>query len=188
MAVQRHTEKFHHRHPTAFHTQHPHNQTMLPPPRTLLRTSVLSKPSTLLLARHATTVAPSSTTTTTAPPTTTTANTEVLDWDAFLQLRRLRRRYNLASSFLTSFVGTSVGMGYLANKEIDVTQTIFGMDPLIMFGLASIGCGAAGWLTGPTLGGAAFKLVKKRWIGQIAEVSAPRSFLLSRCLTCRIAA
>lgn len=96
---------------------------------------------------------------------------EHLDWDSFLRLRRLRRRYNLASSVLTSFIGTSAGMGYLANKEIDVTQTIFGMDPLMMFGFATVGCGAAGWLAGPSLAGGVFNLVKKRWVGQIAEVS-----------------
>lgn len=95
---------------------------------------------------------------------------ETLDWDSFLKLRRLRRRYNLASSIFTSFVGTSIGIGYLANKEIDVTQTILGMDPLIMFGLATVGCGAAGWLVGPSVGGAAFNIAKKRWISQIAEV------------------
>ncbi|KAI5815016.1 mitochondrial import protein Pam17, partial [Pyronema omphalodes] len=94
---------------------------------------------------------------------------ETLDWDSFLKLRRLRRRYNLGSSVITSAVGTSIGIGYLANKEIDVTQTIFGMDPLIMFGLATIGCGAAGWLVGPSVGGAAFNIAKKRWISQIAE-------------------
>lgn len=62
-------------------------------------------------------------------------------------------------------------MSILANKEIDVTQTIFGMDPLIVFGLATISSGAAGWLAGPALGGAVFNVVKSRYREQIAQVS-----------------
>ena len=172
--------------------QQQRQEKMLPLPRTLLRVSSsalpvsVSKPSiakpVVLPARHSsttTTATVSTPTTNAATATTATAGPRAapgegeLDWNAFLQLRRLRRRYNLASSIFTSFVSTSVGMGYLANKEIDVTQTIFGMDPLIMFGLATIGCGAAGWLVGPSLGGAAFNVVKKRWIAQIAEVRSP---------------
>ena len=170
---------------------------MLPPPRTLLRASSsalpvsVSKPAVakpvVLPVRHS-----STTTTATITPTTTTAAAGAqatpregeLDWNFFLQLRRLRRRYNLASSIFTSFVSTSVGMGYLANKEIDVTQTILGMDPLIMFGLATVGCGAAGWLAGPSLGGAAFNVVKKRWIVQIAEVPFPIPYPCPYALSC----
>ncbi|KAL7274688.1 TIM23 complex component [Rhizina undulata] len=92
-----------------------------------------------------------------------------LDWDTFLRLRRLRRRYNLVSSVFTSFFTTTAGLGYLANKEIDPTQTIYGMDPLVMFGLATIGCGAAGWLAGPVLGTGAFGLLKRRYMEQISE-------------------
>jgi len=60
-------------------------------------------------------------------------------------------------------------MGYLANKEIDVTQTILGMDPLVVFGLATIGSGAAGWLVGPSVGGAVFRVVNRRYTAQLAE-------------------
>ena len=98
------------------------------------------------------------------------ASTEHLNWDSFLRLRRLRRRYNFASSVVTSFLGTSAGMGYLANKEIDVTTTVLGMDPLMMFGLATISCGAVGWLAGPTVGGSMFNIVERKWVKQIAEV------------------
>lgn len=62
-------------------------------------------------------------------------------------------------------------MGVLANKEIDVTQTILGMDPLIMFGLATVASGAAGWLAGPALGGAVFNTLKSKYRDQIAIVS-----------------
>ncbi|KAI5851906.1 mitochondrial import protein Pam17 [Tricharina praecox] len=141
---------------------------MFPPPRAILR-SLPAAPSTTTLLRSASTSTGTSTTTTTHSNTAAAAApTGQLSWDTFLQLRRLRRRYNLASSVVTSFAGTMAGMGYLANKEIDVTQTILGMDPLIMFGLATVGCGAAGWLVGPSLGGATFNLLQKRWVKQIS--------------------
>ncbi|KAI5805890.1 mitochondrial import protein Pam17, partial [Geopyxis carbonaria] len=94
---------------------------------------------------------------------------QTLDWDSFLRLRRMKRRYNLVSSIFTSVVGTSIGMGYLANKEIDVTQPVMGMDPLILFGLATISCGAVGWLAGPAIGGQVFGVMNRRWTTQIAE-------------------
>lgn len=47
-----------------------------------------------------------------------------------------------------------------------------GMDPLIMFGLGTVGCGAAGWLVGPAIGGAVFNAVKSKYRDQIAIVSA----------------
>lgn len=73
-------------------------------------------------------------------------------------------------------LGTSAGVGYLANKEIDPSQMIMGMDPLIMFGLATLSCGAVGWLAGPVLGSSAFGLMNGKHIAQIAEVSFGRAW------------
>lgn len=72
-----------------------------------------------------------------------------------------------------SMLGTSAGISYLANKEIDPTQMIMGMDPLIMFGLATLSCGAVGWLAGPVLGSSAFALMNAKHMEQIAEVETP---------------
>lgn len=120
------------------------------------------------LHRHAFSSATSTPDTTTAPTTTDHVK---LDWDSFLRLRKVRRRYNLVSSIFGSMIGTSAGIGYLANKEIDPSQMIMGMDPLIMFGLATLSCGAVGWLAGPVLGSRAFGLMNGKHMAQIAEVS-----------------
>ncbi|KAH0611462.1 uncharacterized protein H6S33_010727 [Morchella sextelata] len=114
----------------------------------------------------ANTTSPSSATATSAISTPTRPH---LDWDSFLRLRKVRRRYNLVSSIFSSLLGTSAGVGYLANKEIDPTQMIMGMDPLIMFGLATISCGAAGWLAGPVLGSSAFGIMNKKNLAAIEE-------------------
>lgn len=111
----------------------------------------------------------------TSTPDTASAATSTehvkLDWDSFLRLRKVRRRYNLVSSIFGSMLGTSAGVGYLANKEIDPSQMIMGMDPLIMFGVATLSCGAIGWLAGPVLGSSAFGLMNGKHLAQIAEVS-----------------
>ncbi|KAA8903658.1 mitochondrial import protein Pam17 [Sphaerosporella brunnea] len=112
---------------------------------------------------------PTPTPTSTASATSPNTSPTTLDWDSFLRMRRLRRRYNLAGSIFSSIASTAGSIGYLFNIEIDPTQLIFGMDPLIVFGLATAGCGTVGWLVGPSIGGAAFKIVKGRWLGQIAE-------------------
>ena len=139
---------------------------MLPLRPVLLRPTLTPLTRPVLLLRAA------STSTAGAAPASSTAGAaqNSLDWDAFLQLRRQRRHFNVAGSIVTATIGTVAGVSYLANKEIDMTQMIFGVDPVIMFGLATFGCGAAGWLAGPSLGGVFFKVVNKRWIAQIAEV------------------
>lgn len=110
---------------------------------------------------------------TSTPDTTTTTPTDhvKLDWDAFLNLRKSRRRYNLVSSIFGSMLGTSGGIGYLANKEIDLSQLIMGMDPLMMFGVATLSCGTIGWLAGPVLGSRAFAFMNVKQMPQIEEVS-----------------
>lgn len=148
---------------------------------------IRSKPSIALLAthRHASTSTPTTTAaaaaTTHTPPSsssssasstaTTAAADGPLDWDEFLAMRKQKRRYNLVSSIFTAGVGTVTGVSYFANKEIDVTQMIMGMDPLVVFGAATLGCGAVGWLAGPVLGTSAFSIVKRKYMARIVEVS-----------------
>ncbi|CAZ79417.1 unnamed protein product [Tuber melanosporum] len=142
---------------------------------TSLRISPPFSPATTILLhthRNASTTTTTTTTSSTSPITTATSSSqsnEKLGWDTFLQLRKQRRRYNLVSSLFTSALGTTAGVGYLANKEIDPTQMIMGMDPIILFGLATVSCGALGWLAGPVLGSSAFSVVKRRIMGQINE-------------------
>lgn len=124
------------------------------------------------LGRHISTTStsdPTNTATAHSPTASTAAPAaESLDWDTFLHLRHLKRQYNLVASIFTSFTTTSLGLGYFANKEIDLTQMIMGVDPFVMFGLATVACGATGWLIGPSIGGAAFRLSKRGYLKQIS--------------------
>lgn len=87
-------------------------------------------------------------------------------------MRRLRRRYNRVASVSTALLSTSLAASILGNKEVDVMNTqLFGLDMLTLFGLAIAGSGALGWLAGPMVGGPMFKMLNRRVVGGMAEVS-----------------
>ena len=48
---------------------------------------------------------------------------------------------------------------------------MFGLDPMVVLGLATGACGAVGWLLGPFVGNAVFGLWYRRFGGEIAVVS-----------------
>lgn len=50
-------------------------------------------------------------------------------------------------------------------------MNLFGLDPFLVLGLATMASGAVGWLLGPFVGNAVFGIVWRRSRGQIAIVS-----------------
>ncbi|KAI9755030.1 MAG: hypothetical protein M4579_004433 [Chaenotheca gracillima] len=93
---------------------------------------------------------------------------ERLDWNTFFKLRKSRRRYNLIASVVTS-AGTVVGgLFVLAQQDLDpMSVSIFGLDPMLLFGLTIAGFGTIGWLVGPFLGNAMFRMLNKRFNHQM---------------------
>ena len=67
---------------------------------------------------------------------------------------------------------TAVGVSVLSQQNLD-TVSVFGLDPFIVLGVATLGSGAVGWLLGPFVGNAVFGMRYRRIAGQIAEVSEP---------------
>lgn len=105
-------------------------------------------------------------------PISSKSPSDNLDWNTFFRLRKVRRRYNLAASMVTSIGTTMSGIAVLSRQDIDtIGGQLFGMDPFVVLGLATAGCGALGWLAGPFLGNAVFNLVNKRVKDQMALVS-----------------
>lgn len=88
-----------------------------------------------------------------------TTKLPALGWNEFFKLRGQKRKINLVSSVATGFVGLVGGAGYFGEKEIDPSQLILGLDPLLVFGAATAGCGAAGWLAGPVLGSSVWRIM-----------------------------
>ncbi|KZF26765.1 Pam17-domain-containing protein [Xylona heveae TC161] len=121
-----------------------------------------------ILTRYA-----SSSSTSTSARSTSSASTEPaegkLDWNTFLHLRKVRRRYNLAASIGSSITTTIVGMSVLSQQDLDLLNgQYFGLDPFVILGLVTAGFGALGWLAGPFLGNAIFKIAKSKQSNQFA--------------------
>ncbi|MCJ1259539.1 hypothetical protein MMC24_007377 [Lignoscripta atroalba] len=108
------------------------------------------------------TSSPSTTPPLSNPPTT-------LTWNRYLHLRHIRRRYNLGASATTGIITTFLGINFISAQNIDgLGGQMFGLDPMVVLGLATGACGAVGWLLGPFVGNAVFGLWYRRFGGEIA--------------------
>ena len=47
---------------------------------------------------------------------------------------------------------------------------VMGMDPFVVLGLATVACGAMGWLAGPFLGNAFWGTMHRKYKGSVAKV------------------
>ena len=83
---------------------------------------------------------------------------ETLSWEEFLRLRKQRRIFGIGSSVPTAIIGTLGGVSFFASHDIDPSQQLFGLDPFMVYGLATVGCGVVGWLLGPPLGYGTWRL------------------------------
>ncbi|KAI9782498.1 MAG: TIM23 complex component [Geoglossum umbratile] len=109
-----------------------------------------------------------SSTTVASPPPPPAAPEQPLTWNTFLHLRRRRRYYNVGGSVLTSLSSTLLGVSFLSQQDIDaIGSQLYGLDPFMVLGLATVGFGVAGWLAGPVLGGLAFKIVNRGVGGRV---------------------
>ncbi|OCF34444.1 presequence translocated-associated motor subunit PAM17, mitochondrial [Kwoniella heveanensis BCC8398] len=81
-----------------------------------------------------------------------------LTWPNYLNLRRQRRLWSSVTTIPTTFLGLFLGGGYFASLESDPTQLIMGMEAMYVYGGATLGCMALGYLAGPTLGSSLFSL------------------------------
>lgn len=83
-------------------------------------------------------------------------------WTEYFALKKRQRRFNVASSALTAFLGANASWAYLSTMEIDPTQMILGFDPLVVVSAALLASGALGYLLGPLLGSQIFKAAAGR--------------------------
>lgn len=94
-----------------------------------------------------------------------------LDWNTFFKLRAARRRYSVVSSVVTSAGTTVLGVQYISTQDIEsMGAQVMGLDPFVVLGMATMACGATGWLLGPFVGNAAWSLVNRRFTASFATV------------------
>ena len=123
-----------------------------------------------------TSTTPASASSTTASSSSTASSSPIsnppLTWNEFLRLRKVRHRFNIVASVSTATLTTLAGVIILSQQDVEaLSGQVFGLDPFVVLGLATVGCTAAGWLIGPVLGGTVFGFWYRRFGAQIAEVS-----------------
>lgn len=149
--------------------------------RTLQRSITLGRPTSVFqqeqslpslsnapTTRTASTSANSSTTPT---PTASPSNQATLTWDEFLKLRRTRRYVNLGASLFSGVGAIAVATPLIAEYEIEnVGAQMTGLDPMFVIGGSLMAVGGVGWLMGPFLGTAFFKVWKSSVASEFARV------------------
>lgn len=109
-----------------------------------------------------------------SPPShsTSTPSTD-LTWNNYLTLRRLRRRYSLVASLLSSTTTTSLGFTAI-DRNFDYLASLiagaFGVDPLFVMAAGLVGGGGVGCLLGPFVGEGVFRGVYRREWGLMSVV------------------
>jgi len=98
-----------------------------------------------------------------------------------LRLRKIRRYYNLSASIGCAVATTFVGMSLLAQQNIQALgQQFFGLDPMVVIGVWTVGSAGIGWLLGPLVGSALFKMVHRSSVVEMAAVSQDLAFAFPR--------
>ncbi|CAE6455646.1 unnamed protein product [Rhizoctonia solani] len=72
----------------------------------------------------------------------------VLSWPEYLTIRRKKRRWEMATTIPSTFLALSAGLSYFGSIESDPSSLIFGVEPIYIYGLATMGCGGLGYLLG----------------------------------------
>ncbi|KAL8748728.1 MAG: hypothetical protein Q9184_007122 [Pyrenodesmia sp. 2 TL-2023] len=104
--------------------------------------------------------------------TTTTTTSSSLTWNDYLSLRKSRRHYSLVSSLLTSSGATIAGLSLIQTNFDTITATLHsftGVDPIFMLAVATVATAGAGWLLGPVVGEALFRVVYRKQWGRMGE-------------------
>ena len=92
-----------------------------------------------------------------------------LPWETYLRLRSQRRiAGNVATIPLTILAGGGAG-SYFLTQEIDPSQTIMGLDPMIVYIGGTATAALLGWLIGPSIGNGLWSLFHRTKAQQIAQ-------------------
>ncbi|KAH9005020.1 mitochondrial import protein Pam17-domain-containing protein [Lactarius hatsudake] len=95
------------------------------------------------------------------------ATRDSLPWSEYLTIRRAKRKWEIALTVPCVLAGLAGGAAYFGSMELDATKPIMGIDPLLFFGGATLGCMGAGYLVGPVIGSALWRATHRRTMALI---------------------
>jgi len=97
----------------------------------------------------------------------TAVTKETLTWPEYLAIRKAKRKWELAATIPSILIGFGAGVAYFGLVETDATKPIMGIDPLYMYGFATLGCAGFGYLVGPSIGAACWRTTHRRTMSLI---------------------
>ncbi|KAI6109622.1 mitochondrial import protein Pam17 [Pisolithus sp. B1] len=92
-----------------------------------------------------------------------------LTWPKYLEIRRQKRRWETAVTIPCTLLGLAGGVTYFGSLETDATKLIMGIDPMFFYGGCTVACMGLGYLIGPVVGSACWRLTHRRTMGLIEE-------------------
>jgi len=92
---------------------------------------------------------------------------DTLPWSDYLAIRKGKRKWEMALTIPCVLAGLAGGAAYFGSMELDATKPIMGIDPLLFFGGATLGCMGAGYLLGPIIGSTLWRVTHRRTMALI---------------------
>jgi len=92
---------------------------------------------------------------------------DTITWPKYLEIRRGKRRWETILSIPSSILGLVGGAAYFGSQEIDMTKPIMGIDPMIFYSICTVACTGLGYLLGPTIGAACWRMTHRRTLALI---------------------
>ncbi|TFK89431.1 mitochondrial import protein Pam17 [Polyporus arcularius HHB13444] len=87
---------------------------------------------------------------------------ETLPWQEYLAIRKRKRRWETALTIPTTIGGFMGGISYFGTMEMDPNKPIFNIDPMFVYGAATLGCAGFGYLIGPVIGSSIWRMTHRR--------------------------
>ncbi|KII88157.1 hypothetical protein PLICRDRAFT_140156 [Plicaturopsis crispa FD-325 SS-3] len=92
---------------------------------------------------------------------------ENLPWPDYLAIRRGKRKWETAVTIPLTIGGFIGGSMYFGSMEIDATKPIMGIDPMFFVGGCVVSCAGLGYLLGPVIGSACWRMTHRRTMNLI---------------------
>ncbi|EJD53121.1 mitochondrial import protein Pam17 [Auricularia subglabra TFB-10046 SS5] len=108
---------------------------------------------------------------------------QTLSWPEFMSIRKARRRWELATTIPTTVACGVFGCMYFFSLEGDSSKPIFGIDPLFVYAIGGVGCTGLGYLIGPSIGSAGWRLTHR---ARLALIDAKERELHRRIVKYRV--
>ncbi|KAG0701767.1 mitochondrial import protein Pam17 [Suillus ampliporus] len=90
------------------------------------------------------------------------AEKQNLSWPEYLEIRKSKRKWETAATIPACILGLFGGLAYFGSLESDATKPIMGIDPLFFYGGCTVSCMGLGYLIGPTIGAAGWRMTHRR--------------------------